>query len=147
MGDLMGDEELMRVRVYPDDWEMQHIYQAFIRVREDSRSKRGRARRGVESEFIRRLLIAGYRHLYGEFPRPVADTGPRSSLVPVGDERPDKMRQDITTKVAQTPAHGSNATGEPPHPDPDPNPRATSEGRRSTGVDITHLLKGGSGTR
>jgi hypothetical protein len=65
-------EKLLRVRVYDDDPEMVAVYEAFVCTRENSKSKRGHARRGVESEFVRRLLVTGYRHLYGPFPAPSA---------------------------------------------------------------------------
>ena len=65
-------EKLLRVRVYDDDPEMVTVYEAYLGVRENSKSSRGFARRGVEGEFVRRLLVAGYRHLYGEFQPPQA---------------------------------------------------------------------------
>lgn len=132
--DGLSQEVLMRIKVYRDDPEMQVIYAHFLRVREESRSRRGRARRGVESEFIRRLMIAGYRHLYGEFPRP-------GDPAPIIDRRQQTSHLDIPTKVASEPQRGSNARAVPPAP------QAASAAGEKPRVDLSNLLQGGSSTR
>lgn len=136
----LSHEVLMRIKVYRDDREMQVIYDHFLRVREESRSRRGRARRGVESEFIRRLMIAGYRHLYGEFPRPGAEGLP--SPLPTSHREPPMTGEDIETKVATVEPRGSNAQAESPAPPP-----AASPAGEKPRVDLSNLLHGGGSTR
>lgn len=133
-------EELMRVRVYEDDREMQTIYQAYISVREESRSRRGRARRGAESEFLRRVLVAGYRQLYGEFPRPGAEQArPPGSTEADGHNRRKTKEPDIKTKVAEPEGDGNN--------DASPSQASALSDPAASKLDFSHLLAGGSSTR
>ncbi|KAB0525233.1 hypothetical protein [Xanthomonas cissicola] len=119
MSDEAPSGKLMRIRVYEDDAEMNAIHDRFNQVRENSRNQRGRARRGAESEWLRRILVAGYTQLHGPFyaapGRPV-----------VGPEPP-------TSEVARAPREPPNARTKASHP-----PESSEITRRDKQTNVAH---------
>ncbi|MDQ1090724.1 hypothetical protein QE400_000137 [Xanthomonas sacchari] len=145
--------KLMRIRVYEDDAEMTAIYDRFNEVRENSRNRRGRARRGAESEWLRRIIVAGYTQLFGPF-HAGAGAATRVQLPPATSSAPapasrnpaatrktthvktEIKRQDKQTNVAQMAAASNNDTAQ------QQGHSAASAG--ANGLDFNLLLGGGN---
>lgn len=153
MSDDAPSGKLMRIRVYEDDAEMATIYDRFNQVRENSRSQRGRARRGAESEWLRRIMVAGYTQLYGPFYSGPGNPAPTSMAAPEAIPAPPQARNkavarkqtpempEITAKDKQTNvAQSAPATN---------NDTAQQHGHSPTrsgaeGLDFKQLLGGGN---
>lgn len=159
MSDDAPSGKLMRIRVYEDDAEMTTIYDRFNQVRENSRSHRGRARRGAESEWLRRIMVAGYTQLYGPFysgpgnPAPTSTSAsasapaqeaiaalPQARNTAVVRKQTPKMpeitAQDKQTNVAQSAPATNNDTAQQRGHSP------TRSG--AVGLDFKQLLGGGN---
>lgn len=153
MSDDAPSGKLMRIRVYEDDAEMTAIYDRFNQVRENSRSRRGRARRGAESEWLRRIMVAGYTQLYGPFyagpgtPAPTSMSAPEAIAAPPqarntvaarkqAPTMPEIKAKDKQTNVAQSAPATNNDTAQQHGHSP------TRSG--ADGLDFKQLLGGGN---
>lgn len=152
MSDDATSGKLMRIRVYEDDAEMTAIFDRFNQVRENSRTRRGRARRGAESEWLRRILVAGYTQLYGPFyaapgtPAPASMPAPEAIAAPPArnavaarspaPKMPEITQKDKQTNVAQSSPASNNDTAQQHGHSP------TRSG--ADGLDFKQLLGGGN---
>lgn len=113
-----GSRERVRVRFCEDDHEMSVIYDSYIRVQTLSKTRRGRVRRSAGSGYLRQLLVAGYKALYGAFP-PMGEvpTGPMPAAAPAeAHPRIDTPQSGITTKVAYAAPAMNNQPARPASP-------------------------------
>lgn len=105
MSDDAPSGKLMRIRVYEDDAEMNAILDRFNQVRENSRNRRGRARRGAESEWLRRILVAGYTQLHGPFyaaqGSPAVGPEPPTMVVPRAPRRAPPLVQRLMIRPSR----------------------------------------------
>ncbi|WP_134812879.1 hypothetical protein [Xanthomonas axonopodis] len=154
MSDDAPSGKLMRIRVYEDDAEMNAILDRFNQVRENSRNRRGRARRGAESEWLRRILVAGYTQLHGPFyatqGSPAVGPEPPTLEVPHAPRRaptarakaddppiaPEITSQDNQTKVAHSAPSSNNDTAQ--------QQRHSAAPMSADGLDFKLLLGGGN---
>ncbi|MEB1704836.1 hypothetical protein VDR65_10535 [Xanthomonas campestris pv. campestris] len=154
MSDDAPSGKLMRIRVYEDDAEMNAILDRFNQVRENSRNRRGRARRGAESEWLRRILVAGYTQLHGPFyaaqGSPAVGPEPPTMEVPRAPRRaptarakaddppiaPEITRLDNQTKVAHSAPSSNNDTAQ--------QQRHSAAPMSGDGLDFKLLLGGGN---
>ncbi len=154
MSDDAPSGKLMRIRVYEDDAEMNAILDRFNQVRENSRNRRGRARRGAESEWLRRILVAGYTQLHGPFyaaqGSPAVGPEPPTLEVPRAPRRaptarakaddppisPEIKRPDNQTKVAHSAPSSNNDTAQ--------QQRHSAAPMSGDGLDFKLLLGGGN---
>jgi len=105
---------IKKVAFAADDHEMGVILATIRRLSQESSRRRGAVRRGLSQDFLRQLLVAGYIHLYGAFPRPMGavpehaqeraapDAVHDNSHVSRGDSDRQEKATDIPTTVAQS---------------------------------------------
>lgn len=154
MSDDAPSGKLMRIRVYEDDAEMNAILDRFNQVRENSRNRRGRARRGAESEWLRRILVAGYTQLHGPFhaaqgspavgpesPTPEVARVPRQPSTGRTKAAPPPVASEITppdkqTNVAHSAPSSNNDTAQ--------QQRHSAAPMSADGLDFKLLLGGGN---
>lgn len=154
MSDDAPSGKLMRIRVYEDDAEMNVILDRFNQVRENSRNKRGRARRGAESEWLRRIMVAGYTQLHGPFyatqGAPVVGLVPPGPDVPRVPSPPPSARQKATPPPFVSEIRQEDKQTNVAHSAPSSNNDTAQQQRHSAapmstdGLDFKLLLGGGN---